>query len=274
MRLFKSVLIASVASALLAMPAVAADLSARPVYKAAPAPIAAPAYSWSGFYIGGNAGAKWGDVDQTITSGSGAALGFSGSSDVSWLAGGQLGFMWQTGQFVFGVEGDIDATNLRHSFTAVAPTVAPFLPGDSLSIKNDWQASARGRLGYAWDRTLLYVTGGGAWGNIKAVGNFIPSGAGAGFIPGTTISRDRTVFGWTLGGGIDYGFAPGWSIGAEYRFTRFDNDNNNGNGFGVLTTTPGGATTPLAVASRLDTNEVTARLNYHFNWNGPVGGQY
>jgi outer membrane immunogenic protein len=166
------------------------------------------------------------------------------------------------------VEGDIDATRLSKSFTAVNG-VGPFVPGDTLALRNDWQASVRGRLGYAWDRTLLYVTGGGSWANLKAAANFVPVGA----IPGTIIAANRTPFGWTIGGGLDYGIAPGWSLGVEYRFTRYQND-NNGNSFGLLTTTIGGATTPLSISRSLDTNEVTARVNYHFNWSGPVAGQY
>ena len=169
--------------------------------------------------------------------------------------------MWQTGQFVFGVEGDIDATHLRNNFAAVAPA-APFLTGDALTVQNDWQASARGRLGYAFDRTLIYVTGGGAWANIKANGTFPRA-----VVPTLVTTSDRTLFGWTVGGGIDYGIAPGWSIGAEYRFTRFEN-NNNGAGFGSL------GATPLGLSSRLDTNEVTGRMNYHFNRAGPVTAPY
>jgi outer membrane immunogenic protein len=261
MRHLKSVLLAGVACAI-ALPAFAADLS-RPVYKApAPAPVAA--YDWTGFYLGGNLGGKWGNFDTTITSGTGAVLGFSGSGDASFVGGGQLGFMWQTGQFVFGIEGDIDATRLGKDFTSVLG-VGPFVVGDSLALRNDWQASARGRLGYAWDRTLIYVTGGGSWANLKATATFVPVGA----IPGTILSGDRTAFGWTIGGGVDYGIAPGWSLGVEYRFTRYDSD-NNGTALGSLITSAAGASTPLTFNRTLDTNEVTARVNYHFNWSGPA----
>jgi outer membrane immunogenic protein len=257
MKLSRSVLLSCIACAL-AVPAVAADLRPAPITKAPIAPVAA-VYDWTGFYFGGNAGGKWGDFNETLVGGA-TTLGFSGSSDVSWLAGGQVGYMWQAGQFVFGVEGDIDATHLRNTFSAVGGGIAPFLAGDTLAVKNDWQASARGRLGYAWDRTLLYVTGGGAWANIKATNTLV-----AGALP---ISLDRTEFGWTVGGGIDYGIAPGWSIGAEYRFTRFDNDSNNGEAFGTV------RGTPVTLRSRLDTNEVTGRVNYHFNWSGPVAARY
>ena len=261
MRLFKSALLASVCAAI-AVPALAADLS-RPVYTKAPAPAPVEVYSWTGFYFGGNLGGKWSRYHSEITSGNGSVLGFSGEGDASFVGGGQLGYMWQSGQFVFGVEGDIDATRLSKSFTAVN-TVGPFVPGDNLTLRNDWQASARGRIGYAWDRALLYFTGGGSWANIKATGTFVPVGA----IPGTIVSGDRTPFGWTIGGGLDYGIAPGWSLGVEYRFTRYQHDNNNS--FGLLTTSAGGLTTPLSISRSLDTSEVTARVNYHFNTSGPA----
>jgi outer membrane immunogenic protein len=268
MQLFKSALLAGVACAI-AAPGFAADLS-RPVpYTKAPIAEPVSAYNWSGFYLGGNLGGKWGSYDSTITTGTGQVLGFSGHGDASFVGGGQAGFMWQTGQFVFGVEGDIDATRLHKDFVAVTGVPAPFVAGDSLALRNDWQASARGRLGWAFDRTLLYVTGGGSWANIKATATFVPVPG----IAGATVSGDRTVFGWTLGGGFDYGIAPGWSLGVEYRFTRYEND-NNGNSFGLLTTTTAGLTTPLTVSRSLDTNELTARVNYHFNWAGPVAARY
>jgi outer membrane immunogenic protein len=244
----------------IALPALAADLS-RPV-PYTKAPVAAPvsAYSWSGFYLGGNAGAKWANFDETFRSGTLTPLGFTGDSDVTWLAGGQLGYMWQTGQFVFGIEGDMDATHLHNSFTS-AGVVGPFVAGDTFAVKNDWQASARGRLGWAVDRTLFYITGGGAWANVKTTATFVPV---AGVNALTVLSNNRTMFGWTFGGGIDYGIAPGWSIGAEYRFTRFENNHNNGTTLGTV------GILPIAFDTHLDTSEVTARVNYHFNWAGPV----
>src|SRR4051794_13088964 len=263
MQLLKSALLAGVACAI-AAPGFAADLS-RPVpYTKAPIAEPVSAYSWSGFYLGANAGAKWANFREDFSSGAFTPLGFRGDSDVSWLAGGQLGFMWQTGQFVFGIEGDIDATHLHNSFTAAGIVgVSPFANGDTFAAKNDWQASARGRLGWAFDRTLLYVTGGGAWANLKTTATFVGN-------PVTVLTNERTLFGWSLGGGIDYGIAPGWSIGAEYRYTRFENNHNNGTTLGTVV----GVAQPFVYNARLDTNEVTARVNYHFNWAGPVAARY
>jgi outer membrane immunogenic protein len=257
MRLIKSVLFASVACAI-AAPAMAADLSARPVYKA-PAPVGAAVFSWTGFYIGGNIGAKWGRFDETL-SGPVNSIAFSrGDSNTEFVGGGQIGYLWQTGQFVFGIEGDIDATRLRDSVT-VTTAVSPFVAGDSLSVRNDWQSSVRGRIGWAFDRVLVYATGGGAWGNLKTTGNFVPVGP----TPGFTASTDKTVFGWTVGGGVDYMLMANWSIGAEYRFTRFDRDNTVA--LGALPVV--GGTTPINATTNLDTHEVTARLSYHFGGRG------
>jgi outer membrane immunogenic protein len=252
MRLLKSVLVASVACAV-AAPAMAADLSARPIYKA-PAPVGAAVFSWTGFYIGGNIGAKWGRFDETLSSPNTSVAFSRGDSNTEFVGGGQIGYLWQTGQFVFGIEGDIDATRLRDS-VAVGTGAFPFVAGDSLSVRNDWQSSVRGRIGWAFDRVLVYATGGGAWGNLKTTGTFPPS------LP---VSTDKTVFGWSVGGGVDYMLMANWSLGAEYRFTRFDRDNTVA--LGALPVV--GGTTPINATTNLDTHEVTARLSYHFGGSG------
>jgi len=222
-------------------------------------------FSWTGFYLGVNLGGKSGRFSDTLSAAAFpvGTLGFASSSNTSVVGGGQLGYLWQVSQWVFGVEGDFDGTGLRRTATAVAPVPAPFIPGDSISIRNNWQASARGRLGWTWDRAMIYATGGGAWANLKSTGTFAPVGA----IPGLTTSTDRTLFGWTLGGGFDYAVAAGWSLGAEYRFTRFENNKSVSLGALPITTV---TATPLTLTSSLNTNEVTARLSYHFNAGAPV----
>ena len=224
--------------------AYAADLPVK-----APPMVAPPPFSWTGFYMGVNLGGKNSKFNETLSTPT-ASLSFTSSGTSGIVGGGQFGYMWQSSQWVFGVEGDFDGTSLGRSVTAVT-TVGPFIPGDTLSVRNNWEASARGRLGWAADRTLFYVTGGGSWANLNA--SFFPVG-----LIGT--SADRTLFGWTVGGGIDYAFASGWSLGGEYRFTRYENNRNSG--LGTL------VGTPVTLSSTLDTNEITARLNYHFNAGG------
>jgi outer membrane immunogenic protein len=248
-------------ASVIAMPfgAFAADLG-PPIYKAAPQLILPPPFSWSGFYVGVNLGVKSGRFDEFVTATPAFPLGVLGlPSDITTagVGGGQIGYMWQTHQWVVGVEGDFDGTGLRRTAMAGPAVPPPFVAGDSLTIHNNWQASARGRIGWAWDCALLYATGGASWANLKATADFVPVGV----LPGVTNSVDRTLFGWTIGGGFDYGFSGGWSLGAEYRYTRYQSDSNL-----ALAALPiaVATTTPLALSTGLATHEITARLSYHF----------
>ena len=264
--------IATLALAGIALPASAADLGA-PVSKA---PIAAPFYNWSGFYIGGNIGAKWGDFNGSETiapfpAGPGGVLLFGSNngvlgnnSNTSFVGGGQIGYNWQFSQWVFGLEGDFDATDVRRTVVCCATVLAlptTFIPGDSLALKNEWQASIRGRLGYAWDRFLIYATGGVAFADVQAAANFVP---------GVLLATNtQTVVGGTVGAGVEFGLWDSWSLGVEYRYTQYDHANF---ALGFLPVV--GGTTPVTATSDLTTNEVTARLNYRFNWGAPVAARY
>ena len=252
----------------MALPASAADM---PV-KAPPAAPAAPvAYNWSSCYLGVNGGGKWSDFHTDHFVGTGALGlgplffpfdGNNGSSNTSGMFGGQVGCQWQSGGWVFGFEGDFDGTNLRRTFVAGALAPFPFLPGDALEFKNDWQASIRGRLGYAWDRWLVYGTGGVAFANIEATLALVPAPFA---LPTFVGSRSDTATGWTIGAGVEYAFWNNLSIGLEYRFTQFGRQDFSLAGGTLLAF-------PVLVNPRLDTNEVTARLNWHFNLFG--GGPY
>jgi outer membrane immunogenic protein len=104
---------------------------------------------------------------------------------------------------------------------------------------------------------LIYATGGAAWANLKAAANFVPVGV----LPGLNISTDRTFFGWTVGGGLDYGISAGWTLGAEYRYTRYEGKRNL-----ALSPLPIAlpTTTPMSLSTGLQTHEITARVSYHF----------
>lgn len=182
----KRILLASVGFAVIAGlgTASAADLS-RQYYKAPP-PYVAPINNWTGIYLGVNGGGGWGSSHWDAL-----GRGFDVSGGV---IGGTVGYNWQFGTWVVGLEGDIDASNIKDSTSCF---------GVTCETKNDFLSTIRGRVGYAFDRWLPYATGGVAIGNIKASS------------PGTS-TVDETNVGWTLGVGMEYAFTPNWSAKVEY----------------------------------------------------------
>ncbi len=221
----KRLFLACVGVAALTGAAAAADLyrpAPAPYYKA---PAYAPTYTWSGFYIGVNGGWGFGQ----------SAWDTTGSFDVSGgLVGGTLGYNYQIGQAVVGLEGDIDWADINGTTTA--------LPFCALGCKtNDtWLSTVRGRLGYAADRFMPYITGGAAFGDIKASGPGLAGGS-------------ATNAGWTVGGGIEAAIAGHWTAKAEYLYVDLGSF-NCGFGCGPLPTDN--------VSFR--TNLVRAGINYRF----------
>jgi outer membrane immunogenic protein len=192
----KRVLLACVGVVALSGAAAAADLPVAPApyYKA---PVYAPAYNWSGFYLGINGGGGWGRSTWTTT----------GPFDTSGgLIGGTLGYNYQVNQVVLGVEGDIDWANINGSTNTGCTAVG----GTGCTTGDNWLSTVRGRLGYAADRFLPYITGGAAFGDVKASG------------PGLT-GTDTTNAGWTLGGGIEFAIAGHWTAKAEYLYVDLGN---------------------------------------------------
>lgn len=219
--------------------AVAADLPAR-TYTKAPAPVYAPVYNWTGFYIGGHIGAAFGGDDGFDTN----IVGLTGTSrDAAFLGGGQIGADYQfSPNWVLGIEGQISAlTDNERTFTA--PT------GDFIRDRSDWLASVTGRLGYTWGPGMLYVKGGVAFRDDSGLG------VTAGFAPAAT---DKESTGWTIGGGLEYMFAPAWSAKVEYQYYDFGTTN-------VVTNAGLGA-----LSYKDDIHTVKVGVNYHFNWGGPV----
>jgi outer membrane immunogenic protein len=157
-----------------------------------------PLYSWSGLYIGVHAGHGWSDVDWTA--------GGTTASDTGagWLGGGQVGYNWQRGALVFGVEADISGSGIEGA--TPCPTAAADCGHDV-----NWLASVRGRLGIAGNgnRTLFYATAGAAWADV----DYTATGA-----PGFS---DRH-FGWVAGGGIEHMLTSQLSARIEYLYYDFD----------------------------------------------------
>jgi outer membrane immunogenic protein len=173
-----------------------------------PMPMQAPAYyapyNWTGFYVGINGGGSWGSSEWS------SLVGSTGSFDVSGgLVGGTIGYNWQLGQWVFGLEGDIDWSDIRGT------TSSGVCAGTSCETRNNWLGTGRARIGYAFDRFLPYVTGGVAFGDVKA------SVAGFG-------STTNTNAGWTLGGGIEAAITGPWTAKVEYLYVDLGNTSCSG----------------------------------------------
>jgi outer membrane immunogenic protein len=203
------------AAAFCGSPAIAADMPVK-------APAAAPTFNWTGWYVGGHAGYGWArsqeGMDPPFLAGFYigapcaliAAGGGAGGQDCAhglqgFIGGGQTGYNWQKGNWVFGVEASFSGASVSGTETIV--------PGASPNIVETKIQSlflATGRVGYAWDRTLIYAKGGYAGGSVKFTAAGIP-----GFETGTMTSWHN---GWAVGGGVEYALTPNWIVGAEYIF--------------------------------------------------------
>lgn len=207
--------ISAAAAVMLAVPAIAADMPAKaPVYKA-PAAVIAP--SWTGFYIGINGGGAFGTTGASETGlpigGAGASGDYNLDHHLSgWLAGGQLGYNWQTGRWVWGVEADFDGADIHGDGTqGGAGQAGNFVTAGE---KIDYFGTLRGRVGgLVTDDFLLYATGGLAYGHIKTNGQFHYVGP-----VDYLASGSATKTGWAAGGGFEYRFLPQWTVKAEYLY--------------------------------------------------------
>ncbi|MCX7311566.1 MAG: outer membrane beta-barrel protein [Hyphomicrobiales bacterium] len=195
-------------------------------------------FTWTGFYIGGHAGYAWSTVK-------GHGTVASGSADLDgWLAGGQIGFNWQAGDWVFGLQGDYSYADIRETLTGAAVLGA----GSSVTVKQDYVATATGRIGYAFDRVLVYGKGGVAFTRDKWNAANATGGTGTG-------NFSRT--GWVAGAGIEWAFAGNWSVFAEYNYLSFGNKNETLVAAGTFPVVPA-----ASVSSTI--NLVKTGINYRF----------
>ena len=201
-------------------PGLAADVRAKaPVYKAAPTAMAAP-YHWSGFYIGAQVGRQWGDGEfteigeagSTVTPGTQTGAGIVVAKGL--VGGGHVGFNWQAGQIVFGVEADFEGSGVDGAGTIIAST-----GNSAFNFEQKWQGSLRGRLGWALGDVLMYVTGGYAFAEHELSLAFPATGT-----PLATLTRKDTWTGWTFGGGVERAVWNNWTARLEYRYTKFDEE--------------------------------------------------
>src|SRR5207344_1082197 len=234
-RLARTALLSTIAS-LFSLSALAADLPAR-MEPAAPVAYV-PAFSWTGFYLGGALG--WIGTNPEYTTGAvvlGTPFVVSSSSSRNGLSYGILsGYNYQVGQVVLGVEGDFTGWTVgKVRYTAIT--------GDFLTAQSKWGGSIRGRLGYAADRALFYLTGGAAFVSNETS---IPT-------TGISIGGDGTRLGWTAGGGVDYAFTNNWFTGIEYRYSQYESKT-------FTYPIPILALGFLAFKQELSSNQVTARI--------------
>ena len=243
----KKLFLGSVALVALGLGAPAAFAAELPV---APPPPPAPVYAnWSGCYAGASAGGSWGTSNRTAvvtTVPGGAGLPITGDFGLSGFIGGfDVGCNWQVGAWVFGVEGDWSATNK----SGQAFGILPFNAQRIHETQERWLSTARGRLGWTvWDKTLVYVTGGGAWAKVDGstwmVGNPV----------GEKIEHTSTRSGWVVGVGAEYALGYGWSARGEYLYVDFGTDTGTGSGFFAGDVS----------SSRLVDHVFRAGLNYKF----------
>jgi len=238
----------------LAAPASAADMAV----KAAPPPAPVMAiYNWSGFYIGANGGwAQSRNCFDFVTTVAGT-IGDGCNDRSGGVIGGQIGYRWQANQFVFGLEaqGDwADLTNTRVSL--LDPTLSTRVRTDAIGLFT-------GQIGWAWNAALFYVKGGAAVTDDSFT--ILDTATGLGLV-----TSGATRWGGTLGVGFEYGFAPNWSIGAEYDHLWMGTANNS-----FTSTDP----RLVGIANdrvRQDVDMLTLRINYRFGaWGAPpVAARY
>ena len=254
----------------------AADLPARTYTKA---PVAPPAFNWTGFYIGGFAGGAWADGNATATDPrlNGTGLFYNGGSLVtsyplqaSFIGGGTVGYNWQApgSNFVFGVEGEAGYLHLNGSAQDINAANFRFALPDSIDTTRigDAYGVVAGRIGYTADRALFYVKGGlaivGSSYSFNDSCNVAPCGGGL-----LVIGHNDTQVTYALGAGVEYAFTNNWSLKGEYLFLGTHQ---------TLTQTgaspPGGTTFYTNSAGEPGIHTVKVGINYR--WGGPIVAKY
>jgi outer membrane immunogenic protein len=243
-----------------------------PAYAPPPPPV--PVYTWTGCYVGASAGSSYGTsthstvgnsvltagpfgvpapLPAAVAAGSNIADSFNLSG---FIGGGQVGCNYQVGAWVWGIEADGSANNKEGQ--AFEAPLAPFFANQRLGwvsqTQERWLVTARGRLGWTWwDKSMIYVTGGGAWAKIDS----------SEFLLGTVLNtghqESNTRSGWTVGGGIEYALGYGWSVKGEYLYVDFDH-------YTTFNSPPFGNANIAPRDVKLNDHIFRAGMNYKFGW--------
>jgi outer membrane immunogenic protein len=236
----------------------AADVYSGGSTKDGPVPLYAPVTSWTGFYAGVNAGYAWGN-DSTLSAFACEYCfreedpfdaGRTKLSPAGGFGGGQIGYNWQSGRFVFGIEADIQGGDISDTASL------SLLGGDAFAraaSRLDWFGTLRGRLGYAADNWLFYGTGGFAYGGVRDTLSVTSPWGDT-----STVGKSEVRTGYVVGGGVEYKLNPSWSLKGEYQFIDLGRDR--------LSATAGDECAWATASLKADHtyNTVRVGLNYHF----------
>ena len=272
----KLLLTTAIASLALAGIASAADLPARTYTKA---PVAPPAFNWTGFYIGGFVGGGFADGNATATDPQSAPLAFYNGGSLltsyglnsGFIGGGTIGYNWQTpgNNFVFGLEGEAGYLHVRGSKQDVNATAVGFALPDSVDSTKlgDAYGVIAGRIGFTSDRALFYAKGGVAFvGNSTSFSDLCNTGTcGGGLL---FMSRSSTQTTYAVGAGVEYAFTNNWSLKGEYLYLGTQKTYTQS---GPILSGAGGT---IYTNSASEPGLHTAKIGINYRFGGPIVAKY
>jgi outer membrane immunogenic protein len=228
---------AATGAAAFAPGAMAADLPVK-----APAVIPPPAVSWTGFYIGGHAGVAWHQAHNRTTY-QGFPVDALTVDKTGFIGGGQIGYNWQNGNFVWGFEADGSwlSTKINHEDHTFGYAQGP-------SHKISWLSTVRTRFGLAVGNTMVYATGGVAFGGVKNRYSWDPD---------TITSESKTRVGWAIGGGIEHMWTRNWTVALEGLFVDLGRS---------TVSTPTFPGSPFSKSTRFSNQMVIGRVKLNYKW--------
>ncbi len=248
----------------------AAKPIASPVKPASP-PTDWSKYTWTGVYLGFQAGYAWGNNSLNVV-GFDTSTGSPFNANVTdaqagWIGGAHLGYNYQIDRWVVGIEGMVDTTSFSRTTTLPVPFGGSV---ETAQTKSDVQATIRGRVGFAWDRALIYGAAGLAWERFDTSYGLYGNNSGNAGINGGNYflgsnEIPNTRLGWTLGAGVEYALNDHWSVRGEYRYTNFGAFSNPGIDGGAFESTPGLMGSFLNANRQLALNQVELGFSYKFS---------